>query len=166
MPAGRGPRRQRRLYAGHRRYPEGDVCSPATGAPISMTGKNIGDLLTAANVSWGWFQGGFDLTVRNPNGMTGCFCRTTTSGGDKHSISRDYDPGGRALPVLCGNAKPEAHAPNLHCSRSERPPRCRKPPVRYARLHGCDRMPANMPVSFLKARAYQDAHPGHSGSSR
>ena len=29
------------------------------GATIRMTGKNIGDLLNAHNLTWGWFEGGF-----------------------------------------------------------------------------------------------------------
>src|SRR5579863_489575 len=58
--------------------PAGDVCSTTTGETFSMSGKNIGDLLNVAGVSWGFFEGGFDLTVTNPNGSTGC-SRSTTS---------------------------------------------------------------------------------------
>ena len=58
--------------------PAGDVCSTTTGETFSMSGKNIGDLLNAAGVSWGFFEGGFDLTATNPNGSTGC-ARSTTS---------------------------------------------------------------------------------------
>jgi len=36
-------------------------CSTRDAA--SMTGKNIGDLLNAAGLSWGWFQGGFTPTT-------------------------------------------------------------------------------------------------------
>jgi len=43
-----------------------------------MGGRNIGDLLNDANVSWGWFEEGFDTTVKNPNGTTGC-ARSHTS---------------------------------------------------------------------------------------
>jgi len=38
----------------------GTVQSTAT---LEMAGKNIGDLLNAANLSWGWFQGGFAPTT-------------------------------------------------------------------------------------------------------
>ena len=38
-----------------------DDCSTRDAA--SMTGKNIGDLLNAAGLSWGWFQGGFTPTT-------------------------------------------------------------------------------------------------------
>src|ERR1700685_1163448 len=58
--------------------PAGDVCSTTTGETFSMSGKNIGDLLNAAGVTWGFFEGGFDLTATNPNGTTGC-SRSTTS---------------------------------------------------------------------------------------
>ena len=37
-----------------------------------MAGKNIGDLLNAADVTWGGFMGGFDLGAKNANGTTGC----------------------------------------------------------------------------------------------
>ncbi|HEY6328371.1 MAG TPA: alkaline phosphatase family protein, partial [Blastocatellia bacterium] len=70
--------------------PAGDVCSTTTGETFSMSGKNIGDLLNAAGVSWGWFEGGFDLTATNPNGTTGC-ARSTTSLITK-SKKADYIP--------------------------------------------------------------------------
>ena len=38
-----------------------DDCS--TRDAVSMTGQNIGDLLNAAGLSWGWFQGGFTPTT-------------------------------------------------------------------------------------------------------
>jgi phospholipase C len=38
-----------------------DDCS--TRDAVSMTGTNVGDLLNAAGLSWGWFQGGFTPTT-------------------------------------------------------------------------------------------------------
>lgn len=58
--------------------PIGDMCSTTTGAQISMGGQNIGDLLNAEGVTWGWFEGGFNLSLKNSNGTTGC-ARSTTS---------------------------------------------------------------------------------------
>ncbi len=57
--------------------PTGDVCSTSS-RQVSMTGTNIGDLLNAEHITWGWFHGGFDLSLTNSNGTTGCG-RTTTS---------------------------------------------------------------------------------------
>jgi phospholipase C len=45
-----------------------DDCGADTGGTVTttttleMTGKNIGDLLNAAGLTWGWFQGGFRPT--------------------------------------------------------------------------------------------------------
>jgi phospholipase C len=50
--------------------PVGDVCSGSS--QVQMGGQNVGDLLTAAGITWGFFEGGFDLTLTNPNGTTGC----------------------------------------------------------------------------------------------
>ena len=59
--------------------PTGDVCSSTTQS-VSMSGKNIGDLLNAKGITWGWFQGGFDLGVTNSGtNTTGCK-RSTISG--------------------------------------------------------------------------------------
>jgi phospholipase C len=47
---------------------------------VSLTGKNIGDLLNAKGVSWGWFQGGFTPSapyVASTN--TPAQCNTTTN---------------------------------------------------------------------------------------
>jgi phospholipase C len=60
--------------------PLNDVCAGSTKMQMNFTAanNNVGNLLNTAGVSWGWFQGGFDLTVVNPNGTTGCN-RSTTS---------------------------------------------------------------------------------------
>src|SRR5579863_893027 len=52
--------------------PLNDVCSSSTRFQVQMGNTTIGDLLEAAHVTWGGFMGGFDLTVTNPNGTTGC----------------------------------------------------------------------------------------------
>jgi phospholipase C len=41
--------------------PYWDDCS--TRDAVALSGKNIGDLLNAAHISWGWFQGGFAPTT-------------------------------------------------------------------------------------------------------
>jgi hypothetical protein len=52
--------------------PLNDVCSNPNLDQVQMAGKNIGDLLNAKGITWGSFMGGFDLTVVNANGTTGC----------------------------------------------------------------------------------------------
>jgi phospholipase C len=52
--------------------PIGDICSSSKRIQVTMSGRNIGDLLDAAGVTWGWFEEGFDVTAKNENGTTGC----------------------------------------------------------------------------------------------
>jgi phospholipase C len=84
--------------------PNGDVCSTSTGEKFDMSGKNIGDLLNAAGVTWGFFQGGFDLTITNANGTTGCKRSTTSAvtGVDK----ADYIPHHQPFQYYASTANP------------------------------------------------------------
>jgi phospholipase C len=58
--------------------PANDVCDTTTNTS-QMTGKNIGDLMNGAGIPWGGFMGGFNLTVTNANGTTGCKRSTASS---------------------------------------------------------------------------------------
>jgi len=50
--------------------PTGDQCSG--GATVQMGGPSIADLLSAKGLTFGSFMGGFDLSITNANGTTGC----------------------------------------------------------------------------------------------
>ncbi len=52
--------------------PTGDVCFAGASQTVQMSGTNVGDLLNAKGISWGSFEGGFNLQTVNPNGTTGC----------------------------------------------------------------------------------------------
>jgi phospholipase C len=50
-----------------------DCVTTATGTPVQMTDKNIGDLLSAQNISWGWFYGDFpESTNSQPIPFASC----------------------------------------------------------------------------------------------
>jgi phospholipase C len=53
-----------------------DDCS--TRDAVSLTGKNVGDNLNAAGLSWGWFQGGFRPTTTFANATAGSPQPTST----------------------------------------------------------------------------------------
>jgi phospholipase C len=139
--------------------PIGDVCSTTTGALVQFTGQNIGDLLNSRGISWGWFEGGFDLAWKNPNGSTGC-ARSTTSG-NTHMNKADYIP---------------HHEPFQYYTQTANPKHLRPTSVKmigvdgdqanhqYDTLDWYDAVAAgNLPsVSFLKAPGFQDAHAGYS----
>ena len=52
--------------------PTGDLCFASASQTVQMAGTNIGDLLNDKAISWGSFEGGFNLQTVNPNGTTGC----------------------------------------------------------------------------------------------
>ena len=69
--------------------PANDMCSSTTDTAL-MTGKNIGDLLNARNISWGGFMGGFNLATVNSNGTSGC--QRSTKSLVVGSATADYIP--------------------------------------------------------------------------
>ncbi len=52
--------------------PAGDDCNPSGVTLITIAGKNVGDLLNAKNIAWGWFQGGFGRTAVTAKGAAAC----------------------------------------------------------------------------------------------
>ena len=42
-----------------------DCVTSANGTPVTMTGMNVGDLLNAKGISWGWFYGDFPESTNN-----------------------------------------------------------------------------------------------------
>jgi phospholipase C len=138
--------------------PTGDICSG--GVTITMGGRNIGDLLNAKGISWGSFMGGFDLTVTNPNGTTGCNRSHNASTG---GTITDYIPHHTWFQYFPSTANPTHARPNV-------------PPSEYGTSadtsanHEYDILDffaalkaGNLPaVSFLKAPAFEDGHAGYS----
>jgi phospholipase C len=144
--------------------PLGDVC--VSGGAISMGGKNIGDMLNAAGVSWGFFEGGFDLTVTNPNGTAGCK-RSTTSNvtGVK---KEDYIPHHQPFQYYAStrnltHARPSAISAIGNTYQTDG--KTTDPANHQYDIHDFfDAVSAgNYPaVNFLKAPGYQDGHAGYS----
>jgi phospholipase C len=146
--------------------PWGDVCSGSEQA--QMGGRNIGDLLNAAGITWGWFAGGFNLSYANPeNGSSGC--TPGTGAGSRYSTSTlvsalgqqvDYSPHHTPFQYYASTSNPTHARPtsNLTIGFTD------------AANHNYDVMDffaavsaGNFPaVSFLKPIRLQDAHPGNS----
>jgi phospholipase C len=147
--------------------PLGDVCSTAADQGL-MGGKNVGDLLNAKNVSWGWFEGGFDLTVTNANGTTGCNRQTPPTAPNSVSASADYIPHHAPFQYYASTANPNHLRPSsvsaightLEDDGTTTDPANHE----YDSHDFFDALKAgNFPaVSYLKAPAYQDGHPGYS----
>jgi phospholipase C len=138
--------------------PLNDVCSSSTNNQVQLGSKNIGDLLTAAGVTWGGFMGGFNLNIKNPNGTTGCN-RSTTSKitGVEES---DYIPHHAFFQYWASTGNPKHTRPKSIAEIGNAGPANHQYDINDffdAVNHG------NFPaVSFLKAQGYQDAHAGYS----
>jgi phospholipase C len=136
--------------------PLGDTCSN-TSITVSMTGKNVGDLLTAADVSWGSFMGGFDLTAHNSNGTTGCGRSST---GVSPGTSKDYIPHHAFFQYSSTTSNPTHARPKNTSEIGHDGQANHNYDITdfYAALSA-----GNLPaVSFLKAPAFQDGHAGYS----
>ncbi len=136
--------------------PIGDVCSSSTRAQGTMGSKNIGDLLTAAGVSWGGFIGGFNLSIVNSNGTTGCARSSTGLAG----TTADYVPHHSLFAYWTSTANPMHTRPASLAEIGNAGPANHQYDIEdfYAAAAG-GYLPA---VSFLKAPAYQDGHAGYS----
>ena len=137
--------------------PLGDDCNPAGVNTTTMSGKNVGDLLNAKGLTWGWFQGGFRATA-TANGVA--TCASTHNNISGASAGTDYIPHHEPFQFY-------ASTQNLH----------HMPPTSTANIGKTDQAnhqydiqdfttalaAGNLPaVSYLKAAAYQDGHAGYS----
>jgi phospholipase C len=138
--------------------PLGDVCSASTRAQGTMGSKNIGDLLTAAGVSWGGFMGGFNLNTVNSNGTTGCKRSTTSAVTGVTEV--DYIPHHSFFAYWKSTANPAHTRPkNLAEIGHDGPANHQYDIKDFYAAAATGNLPA---VSFLKAAGYQDGHAGYS----
>jgi phospholipase C len=127
--------------------PDGDICNSATRVWINMGGQSIGDLLSAAHLTWGSFMGGFNSCSASHSNVAG-------------AVVTDYIPH-HSFTQYWSSTRNASHVPPSSTSMIG---------MDDAAHHEYDlsafftalsngHLPA---VSFLKAPAYQDGHPGYS----
>jgi phospholipase C len=161
-----------------------DAGGTKTGqATVEMQGRNVGDLLNARGVSWGWFQGGFVPTsaaVVNPDGSTAtpAVCGAAHAGHPGVPNPNALNGNTTSPPVDIHGAVTDNnphHAPFQYYASTRNPHHVRPSSVAEighdgAANHQYDmtdffaalkahRLPA---VSYLKPANYQDEHPGNS----
>ncbi len=147
--------------------PEGDQCSNPAIDQVTMAGRNVGDLLNQRNITWGWFEGGFNLATVNQNGSTGC-ARFTAQTTGASSTSTDYIPHHQPFQYYAStrnanHARPASVAsigfstiPNTH---TPEPANHQYDTDDFFAALAAGNLPA---VTFLKAPAFQDGHAGYS----
>ena len=131
-----------------------DDCSATKYNTISMTGKNIGNLMNEKGITWGWFEGGFKPSGISNNNKAIC--------GTSH-----LNIAGKNITDYVVHHEPFQYyqsTANQH----------HLPPTSVALIGHTDQanhqydlsdfwaaaQAGNMPaVSYLKAPAYQDGHP-------
>jgi phospholipase C len=128
--------------------PAGDVCdSRDVSTVVDPNDKNIGDLLNAKGVSWGWFQGGFrncTQTHTNIGGVTSADYIPHHEPFQYYKSTQNLQHTPPASIAEIGHNGPANHQYDLTDWQA-------------ALTHG------NLPsVSFLKAPGYQDGHAGYS----
>ncbi|TDD77925.1 phospholipase [Actinomadura darangshiensis] len=121
-----------------------------------MTGRNIGDLLNAKSVTWGWFEGGFRPTGTK-NGYKVCGAAHANIG--KNQVI-DYSPHHEPFQYYKSTAN-EKHLPPSSVSAIGRTDQANHQYdlTDFVAALAAHSMPA---VSFLKAPSYQDGHAGYS----
>jgi phospholipase C len=136
-----------------------DVCSSSTSFQASLSGKNVGDLLNAAGLSWGWFQGGFDLTATNPNGTT--LCKRSTVSPITGLTEADYVQHHQPFQYYASTRNSAHTRPTGVASIGKQGDAGNH---QYDTHDFFDALAVgNLPaVSYLKAQSYQDGHPGNS----
>ncbi len=142
-----------------------DLCSSPKDQAM-MLGRNIGDLLNDAGLSWGGFMGGFNLDQKNANGTIRC--KRSTHSVIVGSDIVDYIPHHNWFQYFASTANPQHRRPSSLAA------------IGYSFVHdGKTRDPANHEyglrdfyaavragnfpaVSYIKMAAYQDGHAGYS----
>ena len=145
--------------------PGGDVCSVKSDQ-ATMDGRNIGDLLNDAGITWGSFMGGFDLQAKNANGSTGC-ARSTQSAVVGKKVT-DYIPHHAWFQYFASTANPTHARPSSAAAIGYSLQADGK--TADPANHGYDLtdfygavQAGNFPsVSYIKMPAYQDGHAGYS----
>jgi len=146
--------------------PLGDVCSVGSDQNL-MAGKNVGDLLSAAGVTWGSFMGGFDLNLTNPNGTSGCNRFTNPTQAPFVGASVDYIPHHAWFQYYASTANPMHLRPSSVAAIGQSKQAGGKPEPANHNYDSHDFFDAlaagNLPaVNFVKAPAFQDGHAGYS----
>jgi len=128
--------------------PAGDICDTRdTTTSIDPNNRNIGDLLNARGVTWGWFHGGFRNCSQSHANKAGV-------------VSKDYVPHHEPFQYYASTANP-GHLPPSSVDMIGQTDRANHQYDLADFWAGVDAN--NLPaVSFLKAPAYQDGHASNS----
>jgi len=133
-----------------------DDCS--TRETVMMSGRNVGELLVAKNVTWGFFQGGFRPSTP-ATATTKAKCATSHTGSDGKPKG-DYIPHHQPFQYYASTSNPKHLPPSAvaligHSDQANH----QYDLADFWAAVDAGNMPA---VSYLKAPGFQDGHAGYS----
>ncbi len=148
--------------------PTGDDCSSAKRAQVQMTSSNgssngpltIGDALSAQNISWGWFQGGF-----RPTAVTGG--KATCGSTHKNlagNVIPDYNPHHEPFQYFPTTSNPQHISPSTPAQIGQNDSQGINHQYDESDFYTSLQNHTLPAVSFLKGANYQDGHAGTSES--
>jgi phospholipase C len=148
--------------------PNYDICSATedgdgAASTVAFGGRNIGNLLDKAGVTWGWFEGGFAspgyVSGRPSTDDLSQVC-TSTHDNIGGATVNDYEPHHEPFQYFASTANPKHLPPTSIAMIGHQDQANHQYDLKdfwAAAEHG------NLPaVSYLKAPAYEDGHAGYS----
>jgi phospholipase C len=133
---------------------------------VSMLGKNVGDLLNAKGITWGFFQGGFRAQTDALGNSVFVFPGPMHTAPDQpgalipHTPKVDYIPHHEAFQYYPSTANPKHLAPSSVAMIGQTDQANHQYDLNdFWAAADAHHLPA---VSYLKAAGYQDGHAGYS----
>ena len=137
-----------------------DDCSAPTKTHVTVTGNNIGDLLNAKGIPWGWFQGGFGPSSVSATGVASCANTSTSTIEPTLGTVTDYVPHHNPFEYFSSTANQHHVGPTSDSNIGQTDQAMHQYDLGlFMTALSEGRLPA---VSFLKAKAIQNGHPGNS----
>jgi phospholipase C len=124
---------------------------------VTMTGKNIGDLMNEKEITWGWFQGGFKPTeIKEGKAVCGSSHRNISN-----ALVTDYVPHHNPFEYYASTANPHHLPPTSEAMIGHKGDQANHEYdiSNFDEVVQDENLPA---VSFVKAPAYENGHPGNS----
>ena len=133
------------------------VLGTAKSTRITLSGKNVGDLLNDNGVTWGWFQGGFAPTGKNADGSPACGSASSTLLVPKF---RDYIPHHEPFQYYKSTSNPDHLSPSSASAIGKTDQANHQYDLQdFFTALANGNVPA---VTFLKAKGVYDGHAGYS----
>jgi phospholipase C len=138
-----------------------DVC--AKGTTVQMGGRNVGDLLSAQGLTWGWFQGGFASPGYVPGKPATDTLSAVCTGSHANiggTMVTDYSAHHQPFEYYRSTANPKHLPPTSIAAIGHQDQANHQYDISdFFAAASSGNLPA---VSYLKAPEYQDGHAGYS----